>query len=314
MGKSDIEWTGHLWRLVVGCGPASAGCDNCYAAQLASTRLKHLPMYQGVAIDGVFTGEVRLLRQNLREPLRWRNPRLVFVDGMADLFHPKVPMDFLAEAFAVMIATPMNTYQLLTKRAARMRKMLTSEAFWAAVSVHLGDIWGTTPPAPIREVPEWIWIGVSVEDQHQAGLRLPDLRLVPAAIRWLSVEPLLAEVDLSAWLVPDGPKLIHWVVVGGETGKAARPMQPAWARKVRDQAVAAGASFWFKQWGGWGWIDQLPDQTFMDLDASGEIHPGRRTDVPFKVGKRRAGDRLDERQWREYPRPVPAAKTAEPGG
>ncbi|MCK2238063.1 DUF5131 family protein [Crossiella sp. S99.2] len=221
--RSRIEWTETTWNPTTGCDKVSAGCDNCYALTLAK-RLKAMgsAKYQhdgdprtsgpgfGVAVHG----------DALVAPLRWREPRLVFVNSMSDLFHAKIPVDFIRRVFSIMEATPQHTYQILTKRARRLRRIAESLPW---------------PPN--------VWIGVSVENTDTLS-RTDDLRSVPAAIRFLSCEPLLGplpNLDL------DG---IHWLIAGGESGPQARPMDETWVLDLRDQCVRADVPFFFKQWGG----------------------------------------------------------------
>lgn len=221
--RSAIEWTETTWNPTTGCDRVSAGCDHCYALTLAK-RLKAMgsskyqqdgdPRTSGPGF-GVVTHAIALA-----EPFRWRQPRLVFVNSMSDLFHAKVPKDFIRRVFDVMAATPQHTYQVLTKRARRLRRFASS-----------------------LDWPDNLWIGVSVENTEVTD-RIDDLRSVPAAVRFLSCEPLLGPLpDLNL----DG---IGWVIVGGESGPRARPMDPAWALDIRDQCVSAGIPFFFKQWGG----------------------------------------------------------------
>ncbi|MBE1576680.1 DUF5131 family protein [Amycolatopsis roodepoortensis] len=220
---SSIEWTEATWNPTTGCDRVSAGCDHCYALTLAK-RLKAMgsakyqtdgdPRTSGPGF-GVTTHAAAL-----GEPFRWRQQRLVFVNSMSDLFHAKVPVEFIRRVFAVMEATPQHTYQVLTKRSRRIRR-LASSLDW----------------------PTNLWLGVSVEDERVA-YRIDDLREVPAAVRFLSCEPLLGPL----------PRLnlagIGWVIVGGESGPHARPMAPEWASEIRDQCQQAGVAFFFKQWGG----------------------------------------------------------------
>jgi protein gp37 len=220
---SAIEWTQATWNPVTGCDRVSAGCDHCYALTLAA-RLKGMGQakYQRDG-DPRTSGPgfaLTLHPQELATPHRWRRPRLIFVNSMSDLFHPKVPAGFVAQVFEVMAATPQHTYQVLTKRPKRARQLLRS---WT--------------PAPN------VWLGVSVEDDSQVE-RADILREVPAAVRFLSCEPLLGplpSLDLAA---------IDWVIVGGESGPDFRPMRAEWAVELRDRCVAADIPFFFKQWGG----------------------------------------------------------------
>lgn len=198
---------------MTGCDKVSAGCDHCYAETLAK-RLKAMgnPRY-------VNEFEVTIHPDLLARPHSWRDSRLVFVNSMSDLFHPKVPSDYIRQVFDVMAATPRHTYQVLTKRPKRVAKM-----------------------ANTLKWPTNIWMGVSVELQETAW-RIDSLRAVPAAVRFLSCEPLLGPLDLDL----DG---IHWVIAGGESGAGHRRVDPEWVRTIRDQCVEAEVPFFFKQWGG----------------------------------------------------------------
>lgn len=221
--RSGIEWTEATWNPTTGCDRVSPGCDNCYALTLAK-RLKAMgsAKYQndGVPATSGPGFKLTLHPSSLDLPRSWRVPRLVFVDSMSDLFHPEVPLAFLCEVFAVMRETPRHTYQVLTKRSHRLRE-LALELDW----------------------PENVWMGVSVETSRYR-FRVDHLRTVPAMVRFLSIEPLIAplpDLDLTG---------IHWVIVGGESGPRARPMAEAWVRDIRDQCRAADVPFFFKQWGG----------------------------------------------------------------
>jgi len=241
--RSTIEWTQATWNSVTGCDRISPGCQHCYALTLAK-RLKAMgqakyqtdgrPPTSGPGF-GVATHP-----QALAEPLRWRRPRLIFVNSMSDLFHAHVPSSFIAGVFAVMAAADQHTYQVLTKRPTRMARLLTSEAFPELVfrlAAQQHGVRTLTWPLPN------LWLGVSIELDRFCW-RADRLRQTPAVVRFLSCEPLLGplrSLDLTG---------IHWVIVGGESGPAARPMQPTWARQLRDQATAAGVAFFFKQWGG----------------------------------------------------------------
>jgi protein gp37 len=260
--NSTIEWTDATWNPVTGCTEVTPGCDNCYAKTFAN-RWRGTP---GHYFEHGF--DVQLRPDKLGLPLRWRKPRRVFVNSMSDLFHKDVPDDYIARVFAVMAATPQHTYQLLTKRHGRMRALLNDECRCGAghqPGVHLRSAieWAATPHSPTY-VPglkpglyhrmQWplpnLWLGVSVEDQQRAELRIPALLDTPAAVRWLSCEPLLGPVDIFRNTNLDRAPGLDWVVVGGESGLTSRPMQPAWARSLRDECVGAGVPFFFKQWGG----------------------------------------------------------------
>jgi protein gp37 len=283
MADTAIEWADVVWNPTTGCDKVSRGCDNCYALTMAK-RLKAMrqlryqtdgdPRTSGPGFGLAMHDDVLTL------PLRWRRPRRVFVNSMSDLFHPKVTDGFIARVFAAMATTPEHTFQVLTKRAPRMASLVGRGTFGAegfadmveeamAEFSHAGlDVW----PLPN------VWLGVSVEDQEQADARIPRLLETPAAVRWLSCEPLLGPMDLSKWLGPvDWPSCweqhsltlnrvqrMHqpqWIVVGGESGPGARPMHPDWARTLRDQCVEAGVPYFFKQAGAalareWGCSDR----------------------------------------------------------
>lgn len=221
--RTAIEWTQATWNPTTGCDRISAGCDNCYALTLAK-RLKAMgqPRYQNDG-DPRTSGPgfgVTLHPESLNVPMTWKKPRLVFVNSMSDLFHAKVPLEFVQRVFDVMAATPQHTYQLLTKRAQRVRKI-----------------------APQLAWPSNVWLGVSIESSDELH-RLDDLRRVPAAVRFLSCEPLLGPLGKMNL---DG---IDWVIAGGESGHGARSADPDWFRDIRDQCLSAGVAFFFKQWGG----------------------------------------------------------------
>lgn len=221
--NSAIEWTDATWNPTTGCDQVSPGCDNCYALTLAK-RLKAMGQqkYQrdgDPRTSGPGFG-LTIHEDTLETPHRWRKPRRVFVNSMSDLFHPRVPEGFIRRVFHVMADTPRHQYQVLTKRPKRAAA-LADQLPW----------------------PSNIWLGTSIESNAYVS-RADELRHVPAAVRFVSLEPLLGPLpDLEL----DG---IHWVIVGGESGPGARPMEPEWVRRIRDRTVAAGVPFFFKQWGG----------------------------------------------------------------
>lgn len=225
--RSSIEWTDATWNPTTGCDRVSPGCDNCYALKLAK-RLKAMgnPRYRNdgrAASSGPGFG-LTLHPDKLSDPLAWRSPRFVFVNSMSDLFHADVPKAFIRRAFATMRDAERHTFQVLTKRPARMAKVLRE-----------------LQPEPLPNV----WLGTSVEDQQHAEKRIDLLLNAPAAVRFLSCEPLLGPIDLQPWVAD-----LDWVIVGGESGPKARAIDPAWTRQLRDQCRAAGVPFFFKQWGG----------------------------------------------------------------
>jgi protein gp37 len=221
--RSAIEWTEATWNPVTGCDRVSAGCDHCYAMTLAK-RLKAMgsAKYQNDG-DPRTSGPgfgVTMHPQALDEPLKWRTPRVVFVNSMADLFHAQVSLDFIRQVFDVMRDTPRHTYQVLTKRSLRLARV-----------------------APKLDWPNNVWMGVSVECGDVLN-RVDHLRRVPAAVRFLSCEPLIGPLD---GINLDG---IHWVIAGGESGPNYRPMDINWARGIRDACSDGDVAFFFKQWGG----------------------------------------------------------------
>ena len=237
---TGIEWTDATWNPVVGCTKVSAGCRNCYADELHGKR--HRAVLAGKRLPAQYARpftEVQTFPVRLDEPRRWRRPRHVFVCSTSDLFHEDVPFDFLREVFAVMASCPRHTFQVLTKRSRR-----------------LADLAHALP------WPENVWVGVSVETVDHYD-RIRDLETVPAVVRFLSLEPLLGPLEE----LPLGG--VSWVITGGESGPRSRPVEAAWVRSIRDQTKAAGAAFFFKQWGG--------------------------------TNKRKAGKVLEGRTWAEMP-------------
>ncbi len=209
-----IEWTQATWNPVRGCTKVSPGCKHCYAETFAER-------WRGIAGHPYEQGfDLRLVPEKLEEPLSWKKPRRIFVNSMSDLFHEKVSEDFIRRVFEIMEQASWHTFQILTKRSARVREL-----------------------APSLPWPHNVWQGVSVESAKYT-FRVADLQQVPAAVRFLSVEPLLGPIPALPL------ERISWVIVGGESGPKHRPLQPAWAREIRDQCIKAHVPFFFKQWGG----------------------------------------------------------------
>ena len=245
---SNIEWTDTTWNPVTGCSRVSPGCDNCYMFAL-------WPRLHAMGVKG-YEGEpdaVALHKDRLKQPYFWKKPRRVFVNSMSDLFHIDIPYEFLEKAFNVMMATPEHSYQVLTKRPGR------AVAFW---SKRLQETQ--------RDWPDNVWIGTSVESQKYAP-RIEVLSRIPAAVRFVSAEPLIEPLTLADYM-REGH--IKWLIVGGESGHRARPMDPQWARTLRDEALQYDVPFFLKQLG------------------------GRRS--------KRGGDEalLDDRTWAQYPEEV----------
>jgi protein gp37 len=294
MGKTSIEWTDASWNPIVGCSPVSPGCANCYAERLAATRLKNHPDYKGLSErpEGCYArwnGQVRFLPERLDEPQRWKKPKRIFVCDMGDLFHESVKDEWIARIVKVMLWCPQHTFQILTKRADRMRQVMSGFVEYST-------------PFKGKPLPN-VWLGVSAENQHFADERIPLLLETPAAVRWISAEPLLGPVTGIGTRDFGG---INWVVCGGESGANARPMHPDWARSLRDQCQAAGVPFFFKQWGQW-----LPVGQGMWSPGEAKAYAAWNwmNCEMVKVGKKAAGRQLDGREWNEFPtgRWAPAA-------
>jgi protein gp37 len=331
---TKIEWTDATWNILNGCSVLSPGCANCYAMRLAGTRLRHHPSRRGLTVDSragpVWTGEVRLHEPWLAQPLGWSRPRSIFVAAHGDLFHDAVTDEMLDKVFAVIVlcATRQigHRFQILTKRSARMRRYLTRfegrpDEFGRALA-YVVRLAGLDREEGLRAIAAmtWplpnVWVGVSAEDQRRADERIPDLMATPAAIRWLSAEPLLGSIILSGGYDPQtktltdyltgdvqdgvhergdgyvtinsrfwtGPKL-DWVVVGGESGPGARHMHPDWVVSLHDQCKAAGTPFLFKQWGHF-----LPHKVGTAEADSIRYPPGHV--IYNAVGKKAAGRKL----------------------
>ncbi len=244
--KSKIEWTESTWNPVTGCSKVSPGCKHCYAERMAK-RLQ--AMGNQTYTDGF---ELTLHLQMIEQPIRWKKPRTIFVNSMSDLFHKDVPLNYIQRIFNVMHRANWHTFQILTKRSERLLE-LGSDLNW--------------PPN--------VWMGVSIETADYLW-RADHLRKVPAAVRFLSLEPLLGplkNLDLSG---------IHWVIVGGESGQSARPMNPTWATDIHDQCIRSKVPFFFKQWGGMQkkkngrlldgqtW-DEMPNNLYMETEDHEKI-------------------------------------------
>ncbi len=308
MTKSKIEWTDEVWNPVTGCSKVSDGCKNCYAERItARFRKDHLPWTLQNAAHNVV-----LHPDRVEEPFHWRKPRRVFVNSMSDLFHELVPAEFIYRIFEVMASVQQHTFQILTKRAERMAQVVPR------INEYLESKMLST---------DNVWLGVSVENQAAADERIPLLLQTPAAVRFLSCEPLLGPVDLGR-VTPCGyycdekvghvdhqfwtPGInggINWVIVGGESGPGARAMNPKWARSLRDQCVEAGVPFFFKQWGEWAPLYEIQDDDKVVAGLQGLLGTTHFDEVSgiggdteaYRVGKHAAGRLLDGYEWTEYP-------------
>lgn len=373
MGKTSIEWTrgddgaaGSVWNPVRGCSRVSPGCGGanhqggCYAEKIAARFSGPGQPFEGFAErsahGGRWTGKMAVVWEMVDQPIRWRKPRRIFANSMSDLFHKDLPWEDVATIYGTAIAAVhlrKHTIQILTKRADHMRKLLNDEDFWeiandTAESLVLehtdplarrsDDARATCEDYGPDKPPPGIWLGVSVEDQERADERIPDLLATPAAVRFLSCEPLLGPVDLTKWVRPyedeHGPiegtrarPSIDWVISGGESGANSRPAHPDWFRSLRDQCLAADVPFFFKQWGEWidwksagaySWTNTTPqrpsykgpcigklrgpDGELFDGRSFPSIHSDGDGPILVRVGKKAAGAKLDGIEHSEFPR------------
>jgi len=277
---SKIQWTQKTWNPITGCTKVSPGCANCYA-EIMSARLKAmgLPQYRSAVDDnGKWSGAITLSMSTLDKPLKRKKPTMYFVNSMSDMFHEGVTFDMAYAIWDVMKRAPQHTFQILTKRPKRMLEVVNK----------LFDIFGVLPN---------VWLGVSAENQKYANERIPFLLHTPAEIRFVSAEPLLGDIDFTEAMYGKHPRgmnffghtggfgyeaMLHWVIVGGESGAKARPMRIEWARSICNQCLCAGVPFFFKQWGEWAYLQDVTE--------------------PVRVGKKVAGRILDGTTWDEMPK------------
>ena len=334
MANTSIEWTDKVWNPTTGCTKVSAGCKNCYAESVANRFFaKEYPPNENGSLR-VFT-DVRCHEDRLEAPLHWRAGRplfdaatgkrvgwdknastRIFVNSMSDLFHEDVPDEVIDRVFAIMALCPQHTFQVLTKRPERMLEYFKSfdgptaiqraieTCAWAANAALSPDpMWSyhlESIPKGLRNV----WLGVLIENQKAADERIPLLLQTPAAVRFISAEPLLGPIKLGYSLL-DGTthefgETVHyrgldWVICGGESGPGARPMHPDWARSLRDQCAAAGVPFFFKQWG--EWTATYPQG--VNLASRAETYEHGK--YFYRVGKKAAGCLLDGVEHKEFP-------------
>lgn len=343
---SKIEWTDRTWNPLAGCTMVSRACEWCYAMRMAF-RLEQMGQekYKGTTrkTEGgkiVWTGKINLDEKALLAPLKWKKPQRVFVDSMSDLFHENVAFDFIDKVFAVMALTPHITYQILTKRYDRMEEYFNEGRFENIERLmnQLHDLYIKPLEQALyfeQEVVEMfplpnVWLGVTIENQKAADERIPPLLRCPAVVRFVSCEPLVGPIDLKPFLkgFPETvdevveyestetlPKKIHWVIAGGESGPNAEPSHPDWFRSLRDQCIAAGVPFFFKQWGEWvdskhteGQQHQLAKYMWIGRDGSKDrnlVSPFPNETVHYNLmvntGKKAAGNLLDGQVWEQFP-------------
>lgn len=287
--KTGIEWTDATWNPIRGCSRVSLGCMNCYAEGVAN-RFKGPGMpYEGlIAKGGQWNGAIKLVPGKLSEPLRWKKPRMIFVNSMSDLFHENVPFSYIHSVMLTMQQAERHIFQVLTKRPVRMLEFFR---WWDGECIR-----------NFAEMMPNVWLGVSVEDQITADQRIPLLLQTPAAVRWISAEPLLGPIEFDFNAINIGCEKdghsnsallggIDWVVVGGESGAKARPMEADWVRSIRDECLAFDVPFFFKQWGEYApnWLNdenrkQVPGSEWMD-----------------RIGKKKAGSILDGCEHKQWP-------------
>ncbi|MBE0663775.1 MAG: phage Gp37/Gp68 family protein [Bacteroidales bacterium] len=300
---SKIEWTNRTWNPVTGCDLASRGCENCYAMRITK-RLQKIPLTAEKYKKG---NEVVMHIDELFRPERWRKPSMVFVCSMSDLFHENVTDVFIREVLYAIKKCPQHTFQILTKRPQRAVEFLRRNN--------------------ITILPGNVWFGVSAEDQEQAEFRIPYLLKIPAHIRFISAEPLLGSIDLTSFL---NPKL-NWIIAGGETGPASRPMHPDWVRSLRNQCQQSNTPFFFKSWGEFKpnfqpfhslqhWVnkaqtwlagnewrrdfDKCIDLTGKHLVRGADFQDAEYPVYPmWKTGKKASGNTLDGQTHTEFPSP-----------
>lgn len=349
---TKIEWTEATWNPIVGCSIVSPGCTNCYAMKMAArleamagdglddngyaVRGTHpLDHYRGTThrVNGnsVWTGKVgRAPLSGFRKPFDVKRSTTFFVCSMSDLFGENVPEEWIADVFTVMAQCPQHTFQVLTKRADRMRAILSDAEFIEGIRSNLKIIDNPDDPPWKWPLPN-VWCGTSAERQKEADERIPDLLATPAAVRFVSAEPLLGPINFTSIARKTGEGLMRpldgrfrtldWIIVGGESGPGARPMHPDWARSIRAQCAATGVPFFFKQWGSWR---QVTDADVYDTSKGragrppafivahdGTVHCFKNVghainrDHPpvtmIEVGKARTGRLLDGREWNEMP-------------
>jgi len=335
---SKIEWTQETWNPIVGCSKISPGCENCYAEKMAY-RLAHALASNdtsdtwsayvdvigiGQKKNGViqlapkWSGQTSMVKSAFEKPCHWKKPRMIFVCSMGDLFHESVPFEWIDTVFGVIGMHDHHTYQILTKRPERMVEYFESRGF----------------NEKFAEGYPHVWIGVTAENQEQANKRIPILLDIPAAKRFVSIEPMLSKIELSDIIESDGshyvnyltgeqsgvdgegtycdwhPNKIDWVILGGETGHKARPMHLDWVRSVRDQCKEAGVPFFFKQWGEYKEVSLTPEQRIKEKyivlgnDGKEYIIAGEHLSPVYmqKVGKKKAGNELDGKAYQEFPK------------
>jgi len=289
--QSKISWTDATWNTVRGCSKVSRGCENCYAARIAHRFSGEGQPYHGYVKDEIawgkpyptWSGLVSPIEDKLEEPLRWKRPRMVFVNSMSDTFHPNVPFVFVDKIMDTIRRSPAHTFQVLTKRADRMRHYFASRP----------------------NIPDNLWIGVTAEDNDTYERRVPFLMEIEAPVKFVSMEPLLGLIDMDrSQMRPD------WVIVGGESGPHARPMHPDWAIGVLKSCNLMGIPFFFKQWGAWKPVDWDPDnpspskanERYVSIKGGSGFHGSRVVKVAKSTPKKNGNCLILGKTYEEFPR------------
>lgn len=332
---TGIPYLDAMWPVVTGCSKVSESCRNCWACRLAATRLHKNPRYAGLAFkrtftgfrDGVWrdadgsydwTGDVKLHPDLLDTPLRWRKPRKIGVCFTGDLFHENVPDEFIDKVMEIIAFRQRHTFLILTKRPGRMREYFCSPRTHVKIAYVVTNGFNPYKEKPYITVYNpngitWplpnLWLGVTAENQEQADIRIPHLLQIPAAVRFVSIEPMLGPISFrwAGWCpIPfnkatgvtndrDGLRMLDWIICGGESGPNARPMDPDWARLLRDQCQKAGVPFWFKQWGEF--------RLFADVCSTDDVSLSE--PLYQRVGAKAAGNILDGERREELPGGTP---------
>lgn len=299
---TKINWTDETWNVVVGCTKCSPGCDNCYAERMARRQIGMGTAKYKDTINILeppnfeWSGIVNCDEKSLDIPLHWRKPREIFVCSMSDLFHPKVPFEFIHKVFTITQKAYWHKYQILTKRAKRLLEFsqtcIKHDKYGQAIQPSEGKYYHNYFAWPHEN----IWLGVTVCTPDEKP-KIDILRQIPAAVKFISFEPLfrdMGEINLEG---------IDWVIVGGESGPKARPMHPDWVRSIRDQCQATGVPFFFKQWGEWL---SGTDKYALKINTYQGYYPKRVTRIKnttfYRVSKKKAGCLLDGREHNEYPK------------
>ncbi|WP_417821274.1 phage Gp37/Gp68 family protein [Terasakiella sp.] len=303
---SKIEWTDKTWNPIAGCAVVSEGCKNCYAINQAMRNAamgcdKYVGTTRKSGTKHVWTGKINFDEKALLAPLKRKTPTRYFVNSMSDLFHENVPDEWIDKIFAVMALCPQHTFQVLTKRPERMREFYQNPARDDLITWAQAEFTKRFQSQTVS-LPN-VWLGVSIEDQATANERIPLLLDTPAAVRWVSAEPLLGPVIFGSVDIHGIGKVyrekvidhLDWVVVGGESGPGARPMHPEWADELRGQCEMSGVPFLFKQWGEWAPYDRG------QIDQGALVSYGATWRPLIKIGKKLAGRLMHGKTFDQYP-------------